>query len=122
MTGWGRGEFCEIRLASPRSLDPSAHPHRRSNPVQIGSEIAPEQPRDNIPPGLPVGKLDVFAYIARMPIPRSSDQLRDIRVTRAFAATPAGPVIWWRTDTIVRCAASVLADLAHQLKLASSVG
>ena len=42
---------------------------------------------------------------------RADDQLREVKVTRNFTATPAGSVLWQQGNTIVWCAASVTQEL-----------
>src|SRR5688500_3678117 len=42
---------------------------------------------------------------------RASDQLRSVRVTRNFTATPAGSVLWQQGNTIVWCTASITPEL-----------
>src|SRR5215213_7723777 len=42
---------------------------------------------------------------------RADDQLREVKVTRDFTATPAGSVLWQQGNTIVWCTASVTQEL-----------
>src|SRR5215212_3622033 len=42
---------------------------------------------------------------------RAHDQLRPVKVTRDFTATPAGSVLWQQGNTIVWCTASVTQEL-----------
>ena len=42
---------------------------------------------------------------------RADDQLREVKVTRNFTATPAGSVLWQQGNTIVWCTASVTQEL-----------
>ncbi len=47
---------------------------------------------------------------------RPNDQLREISITRAFTAAPAGSVLWRQSNTIVLCTASVSQELPPWFK------
>jgi ribonuclease PH len=47
---------------------------------------------------------------------RANDQLRPVKVTRNFTATPGGSVLWQQGNTIVWCTASVTPELPPWMK------
>ena len=47
---------------------------------------------------------------------RAGDQLRGVKITRGFTATPAGSVLWQQGNTIVWCAASITAEVPPWMK------
>src|SRR5207248_8408608 len=47
---------------------------------------------------------------------RAADQLRPVKVTRHFTATPGGSVLWQQGNTIVWCTASVTPELPPWMK------
>jgi ribonuclease PH len=47
---------------------------------------------------------------------RGEDELRPIKVTRNFTATPAGSVLWQQGNTIVLCTASISPELPPWMK------
>src|SRR5438552_17630604 len=47
---------------------------------------------------------------------RAADQLRPVKVTRSFTATPGGSVLWQQGNTIVWCTASITPDVPPWMK------
>lgn len=47
---------------------------------------------------------------------RTNEQLRPVKVTRAFTKTPAGSVLWEQGNTVLLCTASVTQDLPPWMK------
>src|SRR5436309_11073993 len=47
---------------------------------------------------------------------RAADQLRPVKITRNFTATPGGSVLWQQGNTIVWCTASVTPELPPWMK------